>query len=79
MTQPNKTCRECKKGNRFHWFYHFKERDCDGCGEPIQRMEGRYADKLKKKYYCRDCAYLIGIGYEWAVKKSEFTPKGRKR
>jgi hypothetical protein len=54
-----------EKKIRFHWFYHHKERACDGCEKDIGRHEGRYVDYKEKKYYCHSCANLIGIGVEY--------------
>jgi hypothetical protein len=54
---------------RFHWFYHSKPRVCDGCEMDINKDEGRYGDRKEKKFYCRNCANLIGIGFDYGMSK----------
>ena len=54
---------------RFHWFYSYKVRMCNGCEKTIERKEGRYIDYREKKYYCRACSGLITMGIEYASEK----------
>jgi len=61
-----------KKEIRFHWFYHYKERYCDGCEKLIEKGSGRYVDYRERKYYCRTCAGLIVMGVDYG--KDLLTP-----